>query len=70
MKLPSSKPLTEAELDFLNDVLSVSEDDEAIMCVSELDGFLTATIRTGPKVGRNDPCPCGSGKKFKQCCLH
>jgi SEC-C motif-containing protein len=22
-----------------------------------------------PKVGRNDPCPCGSGKKFKQCCL-
>ncbi|SEM73220.1 preprotein translocase subunit SecA [Halomonas caseinilytica] len=24
--------------------------------------------REGPKVGRNDPCPCGSGKKFKQCC--
>ncbi len=22
------------------------------------------------KVGRNDPCPCGSGKKFKKCCLH
>ena len=22
-----------------------------------------------PKVGRNDPCPCGSGLKFKQCCL-
>ena len=27
-----------------------------------------ATVhREGPKVGRNDPCPCGSGKKFKQC---
>jgi preprotein translocase subunit SecA len=25
-------------------------------------------VRTGPKVGRNDPCPCGSGKKFKHCC--
>ena len=25
-------------------------------------------IQTGPKVGRNDPCPCGSGKKYKQCC--
>ena len=25
-------------------------------------------IRTGKKVGRNDPCPCGSGKKYKQCC--
>ena len=24
--------------------------------------------RAGEKVGRNDPCPCGSGKKFKQCC--
>lgn len=27
-----------------------------------------APIRTGPKVGRNDPCPCGSGKKYKNCC--
>lgn len=25
--------------------------------------------RAEPKVGRNDPCPCGSGKKFKKCCL-
>lgn len=24
--------------------------------------------RSGPKVGRNDPCPCGSGKKYKKCC--
>ena len=24
-------------------------------------------IRPGDKVGRNDPCPCGSGKKYKQC---
>ena len=29
-----------------------------------------APIRsTTPKVGRNDPCPCGSGKKYKHCCL-
>ena len=25
-------------------------------------------VRDGRKVGRNDPCPCGSGKKYKQCC--
>jgi uncharacterized protein len=25
-------------------------------------------VRGGPKIGRNDPCPCGSGKKFKKCC--
>ena len=26
-------------------------------------------IKNENKVGRNDPCPCGSGKKYKQCCL-
>jgi hypothetical protein len=25
-------------------------------------------VRDGPKIGRNDPCPCGSGKKYKKCC--
>ena len=25
-------------------------------------------LREGPKIGRNDPCPCGSGRKFKHCC--
>ena len=25
-------------------------------------------VRESPKIGRNDPCPCGSGKKFKKCC--
>ncbi len=25
-------------------------------------------VRNGPKIGRNDPCSCGSGKKFKKCC--
>jgi len=25
-------------------------------------------VRTAPKIGRNDPCPCGSGKKYKKCC--
>ncbi len=28
----------------------------------------TTFRRTVPEIGRNDPCPCGSGKKFKQCC--
>ena len=32
------------------------------------EGVLAGTLtREGPKVGRNDPCPCGSGKKYKQC---
>ena len=31
---------------------------------------LTTFEQEEPKVGRNDPCPCGSGKKYKKCCLH
>jgi uncharacterized protein YchJ len=27
-------------------------------------------VQEKTKVGRNEPCPCGSGKKFKKCCLH
>ena len=25
-------------------------------------------VHEGPRIGRNDPCPCGSGKKYKKCC--
>jgi preprotein translocase subunit SecA len=32
------------------------------------DGAKTPSRRNAPKVGRNDPCPCGSGKKYKKCC--
>lgn len=31
-------------------------------------GVPSATIQSGPKIGRNAPCPCGSGKKYKKCC--
>ena len=43
-------------------------------CVEALYAWRTNPIaaagpaKKGPKVGRNDPCPCGSGKKFKKCC--
>jgi hypothetical protein len=32
--------------------------------------FQKLAVQRTVKVGRNDPCPCGSGKKFKKCCLH
>ena len=31
------------------------------------DGIVKTVRREGVKVGRNDPCPCGSGKKYKKC---
>ncbi len=40
-----------------------AEDDEEFLLPVE------TYVRTTPKIGRNDPCPCGSGKKYKKCCL-
>ena len=34
----------------------------------EIPKVATPVVRDAPKVGRNDPCPCGSGKKYKKCC--
>jgi uncharacterized protein len=48
--------------------------EELVMCVADLADltrearYRVETIqRSGPKTGRNDPCPCGSGRKFKAC---
>ena len=43
------------------------EAEQAQAMAAEGHGVLAPTTREGPKVGRNDPCPCGSGKKYKQC---
>ncbi len=40
---------------------------EAEAEVSRQVASVAPFVRGGPKIGRNDPCPCGSGKKFKQC---
>ena len=42
--------------------------DEAMMTNSGQAQQKPAPIRTSAKVGRNQPCPCGSGKKYKACC--
>ena len=54
------------------------EAHEERSCFRLIDGFwyyddgkpipVSTFKRDNPKVGRNDPCPCGSGKKFKKCC--
>ena len=47
----------------------------ALEAINSVDGGKTinvnenkTVVNEGPKVGRNDPCPCGSGKKYKNCC--
>ncbi|MCX8043910.1 MAG: preprotein translocase subunit SecA [Desulfobacterota bacterium] len=39
-----------------------------ILSRGEGEGEHKPAVRKAPKVGRNDPCPCGSGKKYKKCC--
>lgn len=43
---------------------------EIVMEVGVSDNKLTPYARETRRVGRNDYCPCGSGKKFKRCCLN
>ena len=45
----------------------IKEDGRWYYLDGEVEGHVTYR-RENPKVGRNDPCPCGSGKKFKKCC--
>ncbi len=54
-------------------IISDSEEDMPqavadIYCFWRAKRGVGTIRREEPKVGRNDPCPCGSGKKFKQCC--
>jgi hypothetical protein len=63
--------LADAEGDaFVKDVLHAFEHPRDVLpkeAARWLASGYTAT-RAAPKVGRNDPCPCGSGKKYKKCC--
>jgi preprotein translocase subunit SecA len=46
----------------------VSEDEMVFSSGSGSDGGGKTIVRNEPKIGRNDLCPCGSGKKYKKCC--
>ena len=45
-------------------------DNDAPQVAPSSDGYAPEikTVRNTEKIGRNDPCPCGSGKKYKKCC--
>lgn len=50
--------------------LSGAVEDAAEGANGEGEAALSPYVRDVPKIGRNDICPCGSGKKYKKCCLH
>src|SRR3954464_13291487 len=47
----------------------IERQQQAAIAGSEAEKKLEPIRNMAPKVGRNDPCPCGSGKKYKQCCM-
>ncbi len=47
--------------------VSAPDDDALPVADADTDADKQPFVRGGQKVGRNDPCPCGSGKKYKQC---
>ena len=42
--------------------------NQGAAAAGEEAGKIKTVTRSQPKIGRNDPCPCGSGKKYKKCC--
>jgi uncharacterized protein len=52
-----------------DDAFYLDEDDDLDGKDEDVEGRREPYVRAAPKVGRNDPCPCGSGKKYKKCCL-
>jgi preprotein translocase subunit SecA len=50
-------------------VSEIERQQQAAIAGTEADKKLEPIRNREPKVGRNDPCPCGSGKKYKQCCM-
>ena len=54
--------------DFDNESLSPEQAEQAISATQRpTEAPVQPFVREGEKVGRNDPCPCGSGRKYKQC---
>ena len=48
--------------------LEIGIDENPVPLVQFLPDLNTTTITKDKKIGRNEPCPCGSGKKYKKCC--
>ena len=63
------KNMVDAKADWLYELPQWKEifDDEKRRALF-LEQKKSGTVHVGKKVGRNDPCPCGSGKKYKYCC--
>jgi uncharacterized protein YecA (UPF0149 family) len=67
MRTPPPDEAPQAAAPETLDALAAVREAFQLKLSSALDKHLAPA--SAPKVGRNDPCPCGSGKKHKKCCL-
>lgn len=51
-----------------HELASFQKEDGKWVFVDGMPPAIKQVVRQSPKVGRNDPCPCNSGKKYKKCC--
>ena len=67
MEEPSHEHLTETHQNL--DELSETQRQQAQAAQTDTRARqpISPIVNSGPKIGRNDPCPCGSGKKYKNC---
>jgi uncharacterized protein YecA (UPF0149 family) len=50
--------------------MSISKEERKAMKMVRAKCHMAPLLRAYDKVGRNDPCPCNSGKKWKKCCAN
>lgn len=65
--------LTDAETEHIRNAITPNVREIHAYWLARRDEHAPASAparRAEPRPGRNDPCPCGSGKKYKKCCLH
>ncbi len=55
---------------FARDMIMARKKEKLLLIQKKLRDALAMSNRKLSNVGRNEPCPCGSGKKFKKCCYH
>jgi preprotein translocase subunit SecA len=64
---PAPMSYRHADATNLGFAATATADQQAAMRAQGTEGKVETIRREQPRVGRNDPCPCGSGKKYKQC---
>lgn len=72
----SSQALKEIPNEFTNEMGKILEERHKELkeklepyIINKIENFKKKSVFRNRKVGRNEPCPCGSGKKYKKCCL-